>query len=102
MMPVKDGLAAMREIRASGDGTPALFLSAKGEISDRVEGLDAGADDYMTKPFALKELSAQLRALARRKRNFAQRILSYGNAELDMETAELRAHNSIALVIKEK
>ena len=101
MMPVMDGIAAMKEIRASGNTIPAIFLTAKAEVSDRVEGLDAGADDYLTKPFAMEELSARLRALNRRRREYKVRTLSIGNLELDTETSELRAHNTIGLASKE-
>ena len=101
MMPVMDGIAAMKEIRASGNTIPAIFLTAKAEISDRVEGLDAGADDYLTKPFAMEELGARLRALNRRRRDYKVRTLSIGNLELDTETSELRAHNTIGLASKE-
>ncbi len=66
MMPEVDGLEVCRELRARGDGTPILILTARQEISDRVAGLDAGADDYLVKPFALEELLARLRALLRR------------------------------------
>ncbi|MBQ5969001.1 MAG: response regulator transcription factor [Clostridia bacterium] len=101
MMPVMDGVTAMRKIRASGHTTPAIFLTAKSEVADRVEGLDAGADDYLTKPFAMEELSARLRALYRRKRDYKTRLFSFGNLELDTEASELRAHNTIALALKE-
>ena len=101
MMPVMDGVTAMKKIREAGCTIPAIFLTAKSEISDRVEGLDAGADDYLTKPFALEELGARLRALGRRKRDYKTRKFSFGNMELDTETSELRAHNSIALAQKE-
>ncbi len=101
MMPVMDGVAAMREIRASGNPVPAIFLTAKGEVADRVEGLDAGADDYLTKPFAMEELNARLRALGRRKREYRIRTMALGNVELDAETSELRAHNAIGLSLKE-
>jgi two-component system response regulator MprA len=66
MMPVLDGLQLTRKIRGQGNRTPILMLTARTEVSDRVEGLDAGADDYLTKPFALDELLARLRALLRR------------------------------------
>lgn len=66
MMPELDGLSVCREMRAAGDGTPVLLLTARDEVHDRVNGLDAGADDYLTKPFAYQELLARLRALARR------------------------------------
>ena len=67
MMPVLDGLAVCRKIRAAGDRTPILMLTAKHELADRVAGLDAGADDYLVKPFALEELLARVRALLRRR-----------------------------------
>ena len=66
MMPGHDGLAVCRRLRLSGDRTPVLLLTARTEVRDRVEGLDAGADDYLTKPFALDELLARVRALVRR------------------------------------
>ena len=66
MMPVKTGLEALKEIRASGDRTYVMMLTAMAEVDDKVTGLDAGADDYMTKPFSLKELLARLRSLERR------------------------------------
>ena len=101
MMPEMDGLTALKKIRESGNTTPAIFLTAKSEVSDRVEGLDAGADDYLTKPFAMEELSARLRALYRRTREYKIHNLSYGNMELDTEQSELRAHNTISLALKE-
>ncbi len=66
MLPRKDGLAVLREIRAEGQTTPVLLLTARDAVSDKVKGLDAGADDYLTKPFALEELLARVRALSRR------------------------------------
>jgi two-component system response regulator MprA len=66
MMPKVDGVSVCREVRGRGNRVPILLLTAKVEVSDRVEGLDAGADDYLTKPFAAKELSARIRALLRR------------------------------------
>ncbi|GAA3086106.1 response regulator transcription factor [Streptomyces rectiviolaceus] len=66
MMPVLDGLAVCRQLRAAGDRTPVLVLTALGSVSERVDGLDAGADDYLVKPFALDELVARVRALLRR------------------------------------
>lgn len=77
-MPRMDGLSLCRSLRANGDSTPILMLTARTSIADRVDGLDAGADDYLVKPFALDELKARLRALNRR------------SAVVDIETAELR------------
>ena len=101
MMPVMDGITAMRRIREAGNLSPAIFLTAKSQVSDRVEGLDADADDYLTTPFAMEELSARLRALERRKRDYKVRCLYFGNIELDTEASELRAHNTIGLAYKE-
>ncbi len=101
MMPEMDGISAIRLIRETGNTTPAIFLTAKAEVSDRIEGLDAGADDYLTKPFSMEELSARIRALGRRKREYKTRILSFGNMELDTETSEIRAMNTIGLAHKE-
>ena len=101
MMPEMDGITAMRKIRETGNMTPAIFLTAKAEVADRVEGLDAGADDYLTKPFAMEELSARLRALGRRKRDYTVRVLAFGNLELDTEASEIRAKNSIGLAHRE-
>lgn len=67
MMPILDGMAVCRKLRAAGDSTPILMLTAKHELADRVAGLDAGADDYLVKPFALEELLARVRALLRRR-----------------------------------
>lgn len=66
MMPIKDGVTALSEIRQSGNETPAIFLTAKSEVDDRIMGLDAGADDYLTKPFAMGELLARIRSMTRR------------------------------------
>ena len=68
MMPKKDGLEVLRQIRARGDRTPVLLLTAKSEIDDRVSGLDSGANDYLTKPFDMKELLARIRAMTRSSR----------------------------------
>ena len=67
MMPKADGLTVLRTIRAQGNNVPVILLTAKSEVDDRVEGLDAGADDYLSKPFAMKELLARIRAMTRRK-----------------------------------
>ena len=67
MMPVMDGLEVLKQIRREGIFTPTLFLTARGDLDDRVAGLDAGADDYLPKPFAAKELAARVKALTRRR-----------------------------------
>lgn len=82
MMPKKDGLSVLRTIRENGNNAPVLLLTAKAEIDDRVSGLDAGADDYLTKPFAMKELLARIRAMTRRK-NETINSYSFGNVTLN-------------------
>ncbi len=101
MMPVMDGITALKELRSRGDLTPVIMLTAKSEIDDRVEGLDAGADDYLTKPFAMKELLARLRSMTRRKDSFTPTTLSLGSVTLDTEEQELSAKNAIRLANKE-
>jgi two-component system response regulator MprA len=91
LMPRLDGIAACRRLRAAGDRTPVLMLTARDAISDRVAGLDAGADDYLVKPFALEELLARLRALLRRSVNGgADGALRFADVELDPSTREVR------------
>jgi len=89
MMPHVNGLEACRRIRASGDTTPILILTARHEVSDRVEGLDAGADDYMVKPFALEELLARLRALLRRSSGATTEVLTVGDTTMNVGTREV-------------
>jgi len=89
MMPYVDGLEACRRIRARGDDTPILILTALGEVADRVDGLDAGADDYMVKPFALEELLARLRALLRRSGNEVTDVLSAEGIVMNLGTREV-------------
>ncbi|MFF3876774.1 response regulator transcription factor [Streptomyces sp. NPDC001978] len=88
LMPEPNGLEVCRLLRGRGDGTPILMLTARDLVSDRVAGLDAGADDYLVKPFALDELRARLRALLRRS-GAAQEVLTYAGIALD--TAACRA-----------
>ncbi len=83
MMPGLDGLEVLRRARAQGVATPALFLTAKSEIDDRVAGLDAGADDYLPKPFATAEFLARVRALTRRRGDYAPDLVTLGNLSLD-------------------
>lgn len=83
MMPGMDGLSVLSAARAQGVHTPALFLTAKSEIEDRVAGLDAGADDYLPKPFAPAEFLARVRALTRRSESYAAAVLTVGDTALD-------------------
>ncbi|MEM7095923.1 MAG: response regulator transcription factor [Actinomycetota bacterium] len=89
MMPFVDGLTVCRRLRERNDRTPVLMLTARHEISDRVAGLDAGADDYLPKPFDLEELLARIRALLRRVRNDASEILTAGPLVLDPRRHEV-------------
>lgn len=91
MMPGIDGLTVLKKIRASGSSVPVLLLTAKSEIDDRVLGLDSGADDYLTKPFATKELLARVRAMTRRKGETTDSVLTVGNLSLDRATFEMSA-----------
>lgn len=101
MMPVMDGITALKKIRAAGDRTYVIMLTAKAEIDDRVLGLESGADDYLTKPFSLKELIARIRSQERRADNYSTGDLKYGDLTLKIEEQELDAHNSISLSNKE-
>jgi two-component system response regulator MprA len=95
MMPIIDGLEACRRIRARGDTTPILILTARTEISDRVAGLDAGADDYLVKPFALEELLARLRALLRRSSGAVAEVMKVGDLIMDTGSREVRRGDKI-------
>jgi len=87
-LPKVDGLEVCRRMRAAGDDTPVLMLTARDAIEDRVQGLDAGADDYLVKPFALAELLARLRALLRRRHDDPAETLSFADLHLDPATRE--------------
>ena len=89
MMPKKDGLTVLKEIRRQGINTPVLMLTAKAEIDDRVLGLDSGANDYLTKPFAAPELLARIRAMTRTQMTQNTSSLSFGNMSLNQTSFEL-------------
>jgi two-component system response regulator MprA len=89
LMPKMDGIELCRRIRASGNTTPILMLTARETVSDRVAGLDAGADDYLVKPFALRELLARLRALLRRTAESTNGVLTHADLSLDPDTREV-------------
>lgn len=102
MMPKKDGITVLKEVRASGNAVPILLLTAKAEIDDKVLGLDSGANDYLTKPFATAELLARIRSMTRRQGVAQDNRLRYGNIVLDRATYELSANeNSTRLSNKE-
>lgn len=99
MMPRLDGISTLKKIRKDGNSVPVLLLTAKSMVDDKVEGLDNGADDYMTKPFQSKELLARIRALTRRQNQIT--TMSVGNLTLDQNTYEMRAEKTIKLTNKE-
>ena len=102
MMPGMDGLEVLKYLRKENVHTPVLLLTAKGEIEDRVSGLDAGADDYLTKPFAASELLARVRAMLRRKDNYQNEVLEFEGMRLNLSTFELSfRQTSIRLVSRE-
>ena len=102
MMPGMDGIAVIQQLRRQGITTPTLFLTARTEVYQRIEGLDAGADDYLPKPFSTDELLARVRAMLRRKDNFTPDLLTCGTLQLNRSTYELRCSNTtLALSGKE-
>lgn len=102
MLPGVDGLSVLRRLRAQGNRTPVLLLTARDSIEDRVEGLDGGADDYLTKPFAFEELLARVRVLLRRERGEASNELTLGELCMDLAAHRVtRAGREIKLSAKE-
>jgi two-component system, OmpR family, response regulator MprA len=89
LMPNLDGFEVCRRLRAAGNSTPVLMLTARGHVDDRVAGLDAGADDYLAKPFALQELLARVRALLRRSQP-SNDVLRFADLSLDVDAREVR------------
>jgi len=90
MMPGKDGFTAVRHLRRKGINTSVIFLTARGEVEDRICGLDAGGDDYLVKPFSLAELQARLRALLRRQRPQLSNVMRVADLELDLISRKAR------------
>ena len=102
MMPKKDGIEVLKEMRAGGDRTPVLLLTAKSEIDDRVAGLDSGANDYLTKPFDMKELLARIRAMTRLQSVQPDKTLTIGRVTLDCASFDLTGpEGSLKLAGKE-
>lgn len=103
MLPRMDGLSILKHIREEGLSTPVILLTAKGQISDKVAGLDSGADDYLAKPFATEELLARIRALSRRKGEvIVDNTLKFGDIELNPSTLKLsRGDKEVKLILKE-
>ncbi len=102
MMPGQDGIAVLMALRRAGLSTPVLLLTAKAELSDRVAGLDAGADDYLPKPFASSELLARVRAMLRRREQFTPDLLTFEDLTLNCSAYELGStHGVLRLTNKE-
>lgn len=90
MLPGRDGLSILRKLRAEGHALPVLLLTARGDLDERVEGLNLGADDYLAKPFAMAELVARIRAIARRRLGIGTSILSHADLVMNLGTREVR------------
>lgn len=102
MMPKLDGISVLKRLRSEGNSTPILMLTAKSELNDKIEGLDSGADDYLTKPFAMQELLARVRAITRRNGEVHGQTLSYSDLTLNRSNFTLTCGDkSIALSNKE-
>lgn len=102
MMPKVDGISVLKQLRRNKNNIPVLILTAKSEVEDKVLGLDCGADDYLTKPFATSELLARIRAITRRSESFNDNSLTLGNTKLNRTTFELSTPtNTILLTSKE-
>lgn len=95
MMPKKDGITVVRDLRKKGITTPVLMLTARSEVDDRILGLDSGADDYLTKPFAMGELLARVRAMTRRRTDFSPDALSCGSLTLNRATFEAAGQEGV-------
>lgn len=94
MMPKLDGITVLKKVRSSGSHIPILMLTAKAEVDDKVLGLDSGADDYLTKPFAMKELLARIRSMTRRQADATDSVLQFGNISLDRASYQLSSPKS--------
>jgi two-component system copper resistance phosphate regulon response regulator CusR len=102
MMPAKDGFTVVRHLRKKNILTPVIFVTARGEVEDRVRGLDAGGDDYLAKPFSLTELLARLRAMLRRQRPQVANVLRVADLEMDLLARKVRrAGQDIVLTNRE-
>ena len=102
MMPKMSGLEVLRALREAGNTTYVIMLTAMSELDDKVEGLEMGADEYLTKPIPLKELAARVRSLERRiDTNYNENVLTFGSVKLNVSQQELSAKNSIILAGKE-
>ncbi len=102
MLPGIDGITILKTLRENHNNVPVILLTAKDEISDKIEGLDAGADDYLTKPFSTDELLARVRALSRRKGDFKESAIVFGDLTLSKKNCELQAKNGEAIKLSLK
>jgi len=102
MLPKKDGLSIAKDLRSEGIHTPILILTAKGEIEDKVKGLNTGADDYLVKPFAFEELIARVQALARRPEQIVNSKIVVSNLELDSKNKIVKQNNKSILLSKKE
>lgn len=100
MMPKLSGLEVLRRLRAQGARTPVLLLTAKSQIEDQIQGLDAGADDYLPKPFPMELLLARVRAMLRRREEFTPCILTCGNISLNQQSCELSGNGRTVILPK--
>lgn len=100
MMPKMDGMEVLRQLRAENCKTPVLLLTAKAEVEDRIEGLDAGADDYLPKPFVMGELLARIRAMLRRREEFTPDIMRFGDLSLNLQSYELSCEERTCVLSK--
>ena len=99
MMPKMDGITVLKTIRRHGNSVPVLLLTAKAEIDDRVEGLDSGADDYLPKPFSMKELLARIRAMTRRQTDTTDNVLAFGDIALNRSTYQLTGPENVSVLL---
>ncbi len=102
MMPKRDGLDVLSDLRRNGYKKPVLMLTAKSQISDRISGLDAGADDYLPKPFDMGELLARIRAMLRRREEFHPNTLEYGDISLNVENGMLSCKDKSVVLPKQE
>lgn len=102
MMPKRDGLDVLRELRRNGYKKPVMLLTAKSQVEDRIKGLDAGADDYLPKPFDMGELLARIRAMLRRGEEFHSNQLKFGDLTLDVESGTLECGEDSVVLPKQE
>ena len=102
MMPKMNGFDVLKALRSEGYKTPILFLSAKSQVEDRIQGLDLGADDYLAKPFSMKELLARVRAMLRRREDYTPDILQFGNISLNLKNYELSTDEGSLILPKQE